>query len=97
MAKRKKPQLRFDECPERCSGRGSNRQSALRQTIKDKMDTKSLEIAEGLGSLRYCTYCQAVYGALDREPGKPDGITRLGFFNNSIIGQGWHASMELYF
>lgn len=73
---------RHGECPDQCSGRGSNRQMDIGAGLLAKFPEAARKKLLELGGPKRCTYCGCVYS----------GTLKIGVWDNGVLGPGWHSN-----
>ncbi|EHH07575.1 hypothetical protein ATCR1_06901 [Agrobacterium tumefaciens CCNWGS0286] len=84
--KSQEPVMQSRECPDDCSGGSQSRQGAFAfDTVRNLPDETKAMMKEMVPAPTRCTYCGCVYS-------RGDFITKLGWYNNGILGGGWHPA-----
>ena len=74
---------RIGECPDQCSGKGSNRQTDVGSALLSQFPAAAKAKLLELGNPKRCNYCGCVYS----------GSRKIGMWNNGILGPGWHSAL----
>lgn len=73
---------RIGECPDQCSGKGSNRQTDVGSSQLLQFPAAAQAKLLELGNPKRCTYCGCVYS----------GPRKIGIWDNGVLGPGWHSA-----